>query len=188
MLNKKCATCFLELSVINFSKSNDPNKSKTGYQSSCKLCMKIYQQNRYKNRKKEINSKNNEWYNNNKESVIARTSKYKIEKMKVDPLFKLMCMVRNRVGNSLKTKNFKKNKRTFDLVGCSIENLYKHLESSFKLGMNWDNHGDWHIDHIVPLSSAKTTEEIYSLCHYSNLQALWAHENYIKSNKKVAQL
>jgi hypothetical protein len=50
--------------------------------------------------------------------------------------------------------------------------------------MTFDNHGvnGWHIDHIIPLS-AKTEEEIIKLCHYTNLQPLWAEENRAKSNK-----
>lgn len=46
--------------------------------------------------------------------------------------------------------------------------------------MNWQNQGKWHIDHIKPLASAKSVDEIYELCHYSNLQPLWAKDNYTK--------
>jgi len=51
--------------------------------------------------------------------------------------------------------------------------------------MNLDNQGKWHIDHIIPLSSAKTEGEFYELCHYTNLQPLWAENNIKKSNKII---
>ena len=50
--------------------------------------------------------------------------------------------------------------------------------------MKWDNHGKWHIDHIIPLSSAETEEEVYNLCHYTNLQPLWGEDN-LKKGKKI---
>jgi hypothetical protein len=53
----------------------------------------------------------------------------------------------------------------------------------FMAGMNWSNHGKWHIDHITPLSSAKTADELYTLCHYTNLQPLWAIDNLRKHDK-----
>lgn len=63
--------------------------------------------------------------------------------------------------------------------------MRNYLENKFIDGMTWDNKGfyGWHIDHIIPLSSAKTEEEIYKLCHYSNLQPLWAEDNMKKGDK-----
>jgi hypothetical protein len=61
-----------------------------------------------------------------------------------------------------------------------------HLESKFVDGMSWDNRSRWHIDHIMPLASAKTEEELVALCHYTNLQPLWAAENLRKSDKLPA--
>lgn len=46
--------------------------------------------------------------------------------------------------------------------------------------MTWDNYGDWHVDHVVPLCSADTEEKLYELCHYTNLQPLWAADNISK--------
>ena len=70
-------------------------------------------------------------------------------------------------------------------MGCTPLQLREHLEKQFVDGMTWDNRSDWHIDHIIPLSSAKTTEELNTLCHYTNLQPLWASENLSKGKKMV---
>ena len=66
--------------------------------------------------------------------------------------------------------------------GCSFEELKTHLEIQFKEGMCWENHGKWHIDHKIPLSWAKTEEELKQLCKYTNLQPLWAEDNLSKKN------
>ena len=51
--------------------------------------------------------------------------------------------------------------------------------------MTWDNRGvyTWHLDHIIPISTAKTIEELEKLSHYTNMRPLWSEDNRIKSNK-----
>lgn len=78
---------------------------------------------------------------------------------------------------------------SFEIIGCSKDDLRKHLESKFNDGMTWQNYGKhWHIDHIVPLVSARTVEDVKKLCHWTNLQPLTAFENISKGSKiPVAQ-
>jgi hypothetical protein len=78
----------------------------------------------------------------------------------------------------------KKNK-TFEIIGCFPKELKEHLEKQFSNGMTWENRNEWHIDHIIPLSSANSEEEVYKLCHYTNLQPLWKEDNLKKSNKLI---
>jgi hypothetical protein len=73
--------------------------------------------------------------------------------------------------------------RSFELLGTDLEGFKAHMESQFLPGMSWENHGEWHIDHIIPLASGKTPEEIWKLCHYTNLQPLWASDNLSKGAK-----
>jgi hypothetical protein len=120
------------------------------------------------------------WRKNNPNKVKEGK---KIQKQKIKT--KLYNSVRERIRIFLKIKNITKKNKTFEIVGCTPDFLKKHLERQFKDNMTWDNYGfyGWHIDHIIPLSSAKTEEEIYKLCNYTNLQPLWAEENMKKSNK-----
>ena len=75
--------------------------------------------------------------------------------------------------------------KTLELLGCSIPELKIHLEKQFKNGMNWDNYGKWHIDHIIPLSKFDlfNIKEQKKACYYTNLQPLWAKDNLKKGNK-----
>lgn len=74
---------------------------------------------------------------------------------------------------------------SFEIIGCSKDDLRKHLESKFRDGMTWQNYGKhWHIDHIVPLISAKSADEVKRLCYWTNLQPLTAFENISKGSKR----
>jgi hypothetical protein len=106
-------------------------------------------------------------------------SEYEKKRRLTDPIFYLRKKVRNRLRDYFRVKT----KKTLEYLGCSFEDLKLHLEIQFTDGMTWNNRGEWHIDHIIPLSSAKTEDELYKLCHYTNLQPLWAEDNLKKSNK-----
>jgi len=103
------------------------------------------------------------------------------------PKYKLINTMRSRLNEYLKQRGYKKDRRTFNVIGCSPDDLRNHIESQFVEGMSWENysHTTWHIDHIIPISSANNQEEIYKLSHYTNLRPLWAKENYEKSNKII---
>jgi len=75
-------------------------------------------------------------------------------------------------------------------IGCSLSDLKIHIENKFTDGMTWANYGKtgWHIDHIIPLSSASNELELQSLCHYSNLSPLWSSDNLKKSNKLLIDM
>ena len=121
-----------------------------------------------------------------KEEKLDSLRKYKKERSK-DPKQKLINTMRARLSEFLKQKGYDKDRRTFNVIGCTPDELRKYIEAQFKDGMSWDNysHTTWHIDHIIPISSARDKDEIYKLSHYTNLQPLWAKENYEKSNKII---
>lgn len=90
--------------------------------------------------------------------------------------------IRASVGGHLRRAGIKKKHSVIASIGCTIAELRAHLESRFKQGMTWDNYGDWHIDHIRPLSSFNLTDraEQAMASHYTNLQPLWAADNIRK--------
>ena len=107
-----------------------------------------------------------------------------------DPNYKILHCLRTRMGRIIRSKRPFKTK---DLIGCSVAELRGHLESLFKPGMAWSNHGvkGWHIDHRRPLASFNfvnadgsiNEEELRRAMHLTNLQPLWYWENMSKGAK-----
>ena len=102
-------------------------------------------------------------------------------------MYRLKRALRLRACNAFKRGGYSKNTKTQEMLGVDWDVAKAHIERQFTKGMTWDNHGyyGWHIDHIIPLASAKTEEELLKLCHYSNLQPLWAADNLSKKDKII---
>lgn len=134
------------------------------------------------NPEKSKESKRKEYYKN-KDKYAKRSRDYENDKLKNDPYFKFLHQLRCRIRIAIK-KNYKSGSAVKDL-GCSSKEAYNYIESLFKDGMSWDNHGEWHIDHIIPLSSfnLKNRDEFLKAVHYTNLQPLWKSENLSKGSK-----
>ena len=84
--------------------------------------------------------------------------------------------------------NKAKLKSNFDYLGCDIDSFKTHISAQFKEGMTFENHGDWHVDHILPLGEKGITiDEVIKRLHYKNTQPLWAKDNRVKSNKIISE-
>ena len=138
-----------------------------------------------KKNKEQISKKTHEYYERNKDALIVKKIKYRTERRKTDPMFKLQDNLRNRLHRAVR-HDYKSGSAVFDL-GCTITELKQHLESKFQEGMTWENWGvhGWHIDHIIPLASFDLTdrEQFSKACHYTNLQPLWAKDNLSKGDR-----
>jgi hypothetical protein len=204
METKICSKCKIVKDICEYS--NDKTK-KDGLRPECKLCKKKYLEEnktiiserqkgyyeKHRDKRLEHQKKYNEknilnkreysknYYHDNKNKINS----YRENRKKTDPIYKLRVGMSIRLNHFLKTKNLKKNNTTFSIIGCSPKELKKYIEGLFTENMNWDNHGlfGWHIDHKIPLSSATTEEEIYQLCHYTNLQPLWSKDNLSKGKR-----
>ena len=101
------------------------------------------------------------------------------------PQAKIHSRLNSRISAAFKRGRSSKSIKTTELLGCPIAQAMDWLEAQFLPGMSWDNHGEWHIDHIRPCASFDLTDpEQQKQCfHYSNLQPLWAKDNLSKSDK-----
>lgn len=163
IIGKKCCKCKAWTPLTNF------NYSKTHWdklRNDCKQCLSVW---RKKNREKI-----------NKNMVI-----YERNRKSNDPKFKLVKTLRSRLNSALKRKNVQKGISTLDLTGCELQFLKEYLEAKFVKGMSWENHGEWHIDHIKPCCSfnLEDEDEQKKCFHFTNLQPMWAKENLSKGGK-----
>jgi len=125
-------------------------------------------------------------YFSNPKNIQRRKELNKIKRQ--NPIYKLHANISIHINHCLKSTITPKNKRKWEnLVGYSLNDLKKHLESLFINGMSWDNYGQWHIDHKIPKSSFNITSDscdAFKQCwSLSNLQPLWATDNLKKSYK-----
>ena len=183
------------------------DESRKNYITNNKEKVKITQNNYRKNNSDKEVKRHIKYLTENKEKRKETTRKYreknkeqinkkardnkgirnKNHKIKYDnnPLYKLTCNIRNLIRKSFKNKGFKKNTLTEKILGCSYGEFILHVESQFLPWMNWDNYGlyngsfnyGWDIDHIIPLSTAVTEEDVIRLNHYTNLQPLCSKFN-----------
>ena len=141
-------------------------------------------QKRYYERNKDyFYEKSQRWMAENPERSRESMRKAEAKMRESNPLFALKKRLRSLVGGSLKNRGLRKHASTERILGCTWEELYRHIESQFVGGMSWSNRSQWHIDHVIPLASAESEEELIGLNHYTNLQPLWAIDNLLKGAK-----
>jgi hypothetical protein len=165
---KECRTCKITKPSNRFTKDrHNPD----GLCTQCKDCRSNNTKKYYLIKKEAIKQNTRQYYQKNKDTIRIKRRVYRKNREKTDIFYKLKRRLRNRLYYALKKTSWKKDTHFSQYIGCSLEELKKHIETQFKSGMNWDNHGlVWDLDHYIPLSSAKTEKQIYDLSHYTNLR------------------
>lgn len=117
-------------------------------------------------------------------------AKWRKERKARDQHFRILTNLRSRISLAIREGGAKRSARTAQLVGCDIPLLMAWLAAKFQPGMNWNNYGKWHIDHIKPCASFDLTDpkQQQACFHYSNLQPLWAADNIRKKAKITANI
>lgn len=208
---KICNCCKIEKDTTEYYKSERGTFGVTGICKPCTLekSRPVWQAYKAANREK-IRASGREYDQRNAEKIAKRKANYRDKNAEVisakkkiyhakikprrrswennkratDPQFKLKCILRTRVSNFMINKGIKAGSAVKDL-GCTIPEFKAYLESKFLPGMTWENHSvdGWHIDHIVPLCEFDLTnrEQFLKAAHYTNLQPLWAEDNWKKN-------
>jgi hypothetical protein len=179
---RKCKKCISEDRKENLNYYRQLDKEK--YQKNkekIKPKKREYSKQYYAINKKEISIKLKKYRQKNRDKINKRSR----DRKNVDIIFKMISNLRTRTSMAFSYKKWRKNGSTINLLGAPIEICKQHIELQFKEGMNWSNHTlkGWHIDHIIPLASAKDIKELEKLCHYTNLQPMWWRDNIIKGSK-----
>lgn len=182
---KICKICQIVKPLIDFNPASK-YKDKVYYRGECKECNLKSQsadqtaQIKYRNSEKGRAIKS---AYKKTEKYIKQQNEYGKNKYRTDKKFALKKNLRDRLSKALKAKNWKKNTKFSQYIGCSLDELKNHLEKQFTQGMTWENYGEWEVDHIKSLGNSKTEQEMYERSHYTNLQPLWRLDNIKKSNK-----
>lgn len=200
MESKVCTKCGEDKPLSEF---RDRKDSKDGKRNNCRICQsnynKVYNEANadyrtsqrkafYSENQKRLLDIRKEYYASNKELIIQRKRSYERFKRETDPIYRFKSNIRTMIGKSLTKKGYTKKSQSFLIIGCLQDEFIQHIESLWEPWMNWDNYGlyngelnyGWDIDHIIPLITASTEEEIIKLNHYTNLQPLCG-----KVNRKI---
>lgn len=190
---KICKVCRKEKTYCEFSKDKS---RKDGLRYECKVCQKEVSKRYIQNNKIKISIARKINIEKHPERFREYRRKSVYKRVKNDILFKIKSRVAYSIRKVLRKNNLYKNKRTVEILGCSIEDFKIYIEKQFEPWMNWDNYGrkqtksvkpniSWDFDHIVPLSYAKTIEDVIKLNHYSNLQPLDSYVNQVIKRDKL---
>jgi hypothetical protein len=200
MNTKTCTKCHIDKGLDSFGIAK---KGKYGRRSVCRACRsqhekqdpayrrKHYQRNRerikkwkrayYAQNNDQLTLKRRQYYHENKAAQNDYMKQYLKKRRQQDPKFRLNKNISAGVWRALRQG---KKGNWESLVGYDTDQLMNHLESQFQPGMTWDNYGEWHIDHIRPISSfeycSHEDKEFRDCWSLHNLQPLWAHDNLQK--------
>lgn len=139
----------------------------------------------YRTRNKErIDARVKKWLRDNRDRVNANQR----NRRRTDPQFRLSNNLRCRMNTALRNHGTKRDYPMEKLLGCTVAELMDYLSKRFQSGMTWDNHGQWHIDHIKPCAAFDLTDkEQQMMCfHFTNLQPLWSEDNLAKGANLLA--
>ena len=218
-MSKLCKKCLIEKDITDFYKQKNAkdgykNECKKCFYEKNKDKINEYNKNNKEQRKNinkkyrdgnkdKINEYNKKYYKEymkiymkeynitNKDKLTEYNRNYHINRKYIDPEYRIMCNIRCMIYKAFKNQGYKKNSKTFNILGCTYEFFLEYIINQFEPWMTLENHGiytgnyneTWQLDHIQPISNAKNEDEIIKLNHYTNFRPLCSKLNSEKSNK-----
>lgn len=193
---KKCLICFEIKDLSEFYYRSDLKQ----YRNWCIECEKKRTNRFYTENKETILKKQHQFYKDNQKIMLERKKEYAKShknqlrtyhrnyihnRRKNDDIFRFKSQIRHLINQSFRRQGKQKKGKTEKIVGCDFQTLYYYLLDTYKqiYGIEWDGIEKVHIDHIIPLATANTEQEIIELCHYTNLQLLKEKDNLEKNDK-----
>lgn len=177
---KICSKCKQEKALSEFNKDS---RTKSGLRCICRTCQSKQNAKMHEQAGPTRLGKMRKYKKENRETLRPIEREYQKRKRREDPIYKIKHNIRTRFTKLL--NGVAGCKRSSEALGCSIEFFKQYLELQFIKEMTWENYGKvWHIDHKIPLDSANgNIDRIYELWHYTNLQPLFAIDNWKKGAK-----
>lgn len=201
--NAVCVACNAEnVRSEEFKREQKSRRRTPESREASRLKSKRYHQENREQVLAKMRERNKRYYEANKDrikvSVLAYQrangdarntykAKWSSERAKIDPEFAMLLVMRKFVARMMERIASKRqqSERTTEILGYTPAEFVAHMEPLFKPGMTWNNHGEWHVDHIRPLSTFDLTnpEQRRLANSLQNLQPLWADENLKKSDR-----
>ena len=201
---KACSKCRKRLPESDFYRQSG---SKHLLQGKCKSChkkyasawrrarpekvaasrQKEYRRDRHKRRLEGKAPRRNHPSNLSREGRLRLKWREQHARRLADPKMRAAMNIKSALRRTAQGKQ--RSSKWLDILGYSRAEFVEHIERQFLPGMSWDNYGDWHIDHIVPLSSfeinSASDPSLVRAWSLTNLRPLWAIDNLRKSNTRT---
>lgn len=138
----------------------------------------------YQIKNKEILAvKQKAWVAKNYESKNRKdVERNALRKLK-DPIYAMRRRIKDLIAIKIRNGGYTKKSRTQEILGCDWDFFKTHIERQFVRGMTWENRSAWHLDHVIPMATAQTEQDILALNHFTNLRPMWAKDNLVKGRQ-----
>lgn len=187
-----CKTC-TKLKSKQYRKSHKEyynNYAKNYYEGHKGYFKNYMKENQYKYRdngeyydthRKERQAYQREYYQKNKNKVYEYNRKYRTYLKNNNEVYRVKTKLSSLLRKVFVKKGVFDNEYLESITKMTNKELYDYLLKTFKNNYGFDYDGrDVHIDHINPLATAKTVDDVYVLNRYTNLQLLTPEDNMHK--------